>query len=179
MISPFPCACGCCAPGYTDTCFSFPFHVVTLADAMRSLDISRITWPVSLIRMFPFLSHMTLTVLVCVMATCLDSSLSCLRFLAYASYSSPAMTTRLSPAMTTRLSPAMMTRLSPGSRYTHMLPGWLVSGLSLRFVCISVLYSYGSYACLYLYPTDLYIYWVGDGTLPIFNLLCNHPSVVT
>ena len=44
---------------------------------------------------------------------------------------------------------------------------------------ISVLYFYSSYACLYLYRTDLYIYWVGDGMIPIFNLLCNHPSVVT
>ena len=40
-------------------------------------------------------------------------------------------------------------------------------------------YLYGSYACLYLYLPYLYIYWVGDGTIPIFNLLCNHPSVVT
>ena len=39
-ISPFPCACGCCVPGYTDTCFSFPFYVVTLTDTMRSLDVS-------------------------------------------------------------------------------------------------------------------------------------------
>ena len=32
--------CGCCAPGYTDTCFSFPFLLVTLMDAMRSSDVS-------------------------------------------------------------------------------------------------------------------------------------------
>ena len=106
---------------------------------------------------------MTLTILVCVMATHLDSSLSCLRFLAYDSYSSPVMSTRF----------------PPGSHYAHMLPGRFVSRLSPQFVCISVLYSYGSYACLYLYRTDLYIYWVGDGTIPTFNLLCNHPSVVT
>ena len=31
---------GCCAPGYTDTCFSFPFLLVTLTDAMRSSDVS-------------------------------------------------------------------------------------------------------------------------------------------
>ena len=41
-ISSFPCACGCCAPGYTDTCF--PFYVVMLADAMRSTDISHYTF---------------------------------------------------------------------------------------------------------------------------------------
>ena len=34
--------CGCCVPGYTDTCPPFPFPLVTLADAMRSLDVSRI-----------------------------------------------------------------------------------------------------------------------------------------
>ncbi|KIM59304.1 hypothetical protein SCLCIDRAFT_126402, partial [Scleroderma citrinum Foug A] len=31
--------CGCCAPGFADTCFSFLFSLVTLADAMRSLDV--------------------------------------------------------------------------------------------------------------------------------------------
>ena len=35
----FPWACGCCAPGYTDTCFPFPFLLVTLTDAMRSMDV--------------------------------------------------------------------------------------------------------------------------------------------
>ena len=44
---------------------------------------------------------------------------------------------------------------------------------------ISDLYFYELYACLYLYLSDSYIYWVGDGMIPIFNLLCNHPSVVT
>ena len=32
--------CGCRAPEYTDTCFSSPFLLVTLMDAMRSLDVS-------------------------------------------------------------------------------------------------------------------------------------------
>ena len=89
-------------------------------DAMRSLDVSPIVHnrmfpchvtPVRLLVRFPFPLHMTITVLVCVMATHLDSSLSCLRFLAYASYSSPAMSTRL----------------SPGLRYAHTLPRRLVS----------------------------------------------------
>ena len=53
-----------------------------------------------------------------------------------------------------------------------------VSSLT-RLDAISISYRYGLYARLYLYCTDLYIYWVGDGTIPIFNLLCNHPSVVT
>ena len=48
-----------------------------------------------------------------------------------------------------------------------------------RLDVISALYFYVSYACLYLYLADLYIYWVGDGTIPIFNLLCNHPKGVT
>ena len=33
-------ACGCCAPGYTDTCFLFLFFLVTLMDAMHSSDVS-------------------------------------------------------------------------------------------------------------------------------------------
>ena len=38
---PFPfLLCGCCAPKYADTCFSFPFLLVMLTDAMRSLDVS-------------------------------------------------------------------------------------------------------------------------------------------
>ena len=48
-----------------------------------------------------------------------------------------------------------------------------------RLDAVSVLYVYGSYGSLYLYLSDLYIYWVGDGMIPIFNLLCNHPKVVT
>ena len=73
----------------------------------------------------------------------------------------------------------MSIRFSPGSHYAHMLPERFVSRLSFRFARISILYFYGSPVCLYLYCTDLYIYWVGDGTIPIFNLLFNHPSVVT
>ena len=66
-----------------------------------------------------------------------------------------------------------------GSHYTQSSTRF-VSLLSLtRLDDISVSYVYGSYASLYLYLSDLYIYWVGDGTIPIFNLLCNHPSVVT
>ena len=71
-----------------------------------------------------------------------------------------------------------------------MLPGllvhyaqsstWFVPLLSLtRLDDILVTYRYGLCARLYLYLLYLYIYWVGDGTIPIFNLLCNHPSVVT
>ena len=33
--------------------------------------------------------------------------------------------------------------------------------------------------CLYLYLTDVYIYGLEMGLLPIFNLLCNHPKGVT
>ena len=106
----------------------FPFLLVTLTDAMRSTDVLALYIPVSratgsLIRMFPFPSHVTLTVLVCVMATRLDSSLSCLRFLAYASYSSPVMSTHL----------------SPGLRYARMFTGQLVS-LPSRFSLRPVLY---------------------------------------
>ena len=81
-----------------------------------------------------------------------------------------------------------------GSRYALCYPDSLISPvlvtpsslpgsfslLSLtRLDVISVPYGYGLYACLYLYRPYVYIYWVGDGTIPIFNLLCNHPSVVT
>ena len=66
-----------------------------------------------------------------------------------------------------------------GLRYAQFSTRF-VSLLSLtRLDVILVLYFYDSYACLYLYLPYLYIYWVGDGTIPIFNLLCNHPSVVT
>ena len=60
-----------------------------------------------------------------------------------------------------------------------LLPDVLPLVSLTRLDDILVSYFYGSYATLYLYCTDLYIYWIGDGTIPIFNLLCNHPSVVT
>ena len=66
--------------------------------------------------------------------------------------------------------------LPAGSSYTQSSIRLLTF---TRLDDIPVLYSYSSYACLYLYCTHLYIYWVGDGTIPIFNLLCNHPSVAT
>ena len=94
-ISPFPCACSCCVPSHTDTCFSFPFlfsyargryalighfayHVTPEVSASRDLACLPLR--------FPFLSHVTLTVLVCVMATRLDLffvtlTFSCLCFL--------------------------------------------------------------------------------------------------
>ena len=60
-----------------------------------------------------------------------------------------------------------------------LLPG-LLSLISLtQLDDILVSYLYGFYARLYLYLSYLYIYWVGDGMIPIFNLLCNHPSIVT
>ena len=66
-----------------------------------------------------------------------------------------------------------------GSRYAQFSTRF-VSFLSLtRLDVILVSYGYGLCARLYLYSPYLYIYWVGDGTIPIFNLLCNHPSVVT
>ncbi|KIM50022.1 hypothetical protein SCLCIDRAFT_34765 [Scleroderma citrinum Foug A] len=48
----------------------------------------------------------------------------------------------------------------PGLRYAHMLPGSLDPFISLP---IGLLYKY----------------WVGDGTIPIFNLLCNHAKGVS
>ena len=87
--------------------------------------------------------------------------------------------------MTTRLN---RTSLRPYATRTIRLspvPGSLCAQSSTRFLTLTRLddipvpYIYGSYVCLYLYRTDLYIYWVGDGTIPIFNLLCNHPIVVT
>ena len=44
---------------------------------------------------------------------------------------------------------------------------------------ILALYVYGLTPLCTCISRHLYIYWVGDGTIPIFNLLCNHPSVVT
>ena len=79
------------------------------------------------------------------------------------------------------LSPAIDSYLFrfAGSRYAQFSTRF-VSFLSLtRLDVILVLSLFVTYACLYLYRTNLYIYWVGDGTIPIFNLLCNHPSVVT
>ena len=75
--------------------------------------------------------------------------------------------------MSTRLFP-MPVLLAPS-----LLPDDFTSCSLTQLDAISVLYFYESHACLHLYCTDLYIYWVGDGTIPIFNLLCNHPSVVT
>ena len=60
-----------------------------------------------------------------------------------------------------------------------LLPGSFPFLSLTRLDDILVSYFYGLYACLYLYHPDLYIYWVGDGTIPIFNLLCNHPKGVT
>ena len=74
---------------------------------------------------------------------------------------------------TTRLLPVPVL-LAPS-----LLPDDFTSHTLTRLDAISILYSFSSYACLYLYRTDLYIYWVGDGMIPIFNLLCNHPKVVT
>ena len=71
-------------PEYTDTCLLF--LVVTLADAMRSMDVLTLYVFASRdLRMFP--SHVPPDRL-------LTLPLSCLRFLAYASYSSSVMATR-------------------------------------------------------------------------------------
>ena len=61
----------------------------------------------------------------------------------------------------------------------NLLPGSSTLLSLTRLDVVLVSYLYGSCARLYLYVSYLYIYWVGDGTIPIFNLLCNHPSVVT
>ena len=45
---------GCCAPGYTDSCFLFPlFPLVMLMDAMHSTDVSMSRATGSLTRTFP------------------------------------------------------------------------------------------------------------------------------
>ena len=67
----------------------------------------------------------------------------------------------------------------PGSSYAQFSTQRFTSYSLTRLDVILVFYLYGLCASLYLYFPDLYIYWVGDGTIPIFNLLCNHPSVVT
>ena len=87
------------------------------------------------------------------------------------------MATRLSR---TSLRPHVTrTILSPVLVMPSPLPGSFTLLSLTRLDVILVLHFYVSYACLYLYLSYLYIYWVGDGTIPIFNLLCNHPKVVT
>ena len=113
---------------------------------------------------FLFPSHVTLTVLVCVMATRLDLlfvmlTISRLCLLLISGYVDSSL---------------VLVLLAPSSLSDDFTTCSLI-----RLDAISDLYFYELYACLYLYCTDLYIYWVGDGTFPIFNLLCNHPSVVT
>ena len=71
------------------------------------------------------------------------------------------------------------TTRSPVLVTPSLLPGSLPLISLTRLDGILVFYLYDFYACLYLYLPYLYIYWVGDGTIPIFNLLCNHPSVLT
>ena len=121
------------------------------------------------------------------MAICLDSSYVTMTSSyvtmtsSYVTMTSPFVMMTPSLTMLISLSPAIDSCLSrfAGSRYAQSSTRF-VSFLSLtRLDDISVSYFYGLCACLYLYLTYLYIYWVGDGTIPIFNLLCNHPSVVT
>ena len=114
------------------------------------------------------------------MATRLDSSLSCLRFLAYASYSSSVMATCLSrTSLRPYVTPTIRLLTVPSSSYTQFSTRRFVPFLLTQLDDILVFYLYGLCASLYLYFPDLYKYWVGDGMIPIFNLLCNHPSVVT
>ena len=127
-ISPFPCACGCCAPSHTDTCFSFPF-LFSYARGRYALigrfayhvtpEVSASCDPARLPIRFPFPSHMTLTVLVCVMATRLDLffvtlTFSCLCFLLI-----------------------QICRLvsCPRLHYAHVFTGRLVSFPSWFFLC--------------------------------------------
>ena len=67
----------------------------------------------------------------------------------------------------------------PGLRYAQSSTRRFTSCSLTRLDVILVFYLYGLCASLYLYFPDSYIYWVGDGTIPIFNLLCNHPKGVT
>ena len=75
---------------------------------------------------------------------------------------------------------AIDSRLSrlAGSRYAQSSTRFVYHLSLTRLDVISVSHLYGLCARLYLYVPYLYIYWVGDGTIPIFNLLCNHPKVV-
>ena len=128
-----------------------PCHVTS--DVSASCDRFR------LLVCFPFPSHVTLTVLVCVMVARLDSSLSCLCFLAYASYSSPVMSIRL----------------LPGYSYAHLCPGRLVScsspspcyalyypndssldSLSDSFVFLSCPFTVLTPVCTCIVPTCIY-----------------------
>ena len=165
-------------PGYAGACFLFLFSLVTLTDAMRSLDVFQSRDSGSLTCTFPVsVSRDSYCTCMCHGNPPRPLSLSCLCFLTYASYSSPVMPTRPSR---TSLRPYVirMIRL-PVLLAPSSLPNDFTVYSLTRLDAISVLHFYALYACLYLYRTDLYIYRVGDGSLPIFNLLCNHPSVVT
>ena len=114
---------------------------------MRSLDVTPITWPrkslshvtCSLTCMFPYLSHVTFTICIWVMAARLDSSLSCWCFLAYAFYSFSVVATRLSrtslrPLVSRMIRlPVLVTpSLLPGSLPLYHSPNWTLF-LSLTF----------------------------------------------
>ena len=156
-ISLFPCACGCCAPGYTDTCFSFSFSYAHGRYALigrfalrqsRDPGRFRVTWfRICLFVRFPFPSHVTVTIYAWVMAARLDSSfvmltLSRLCFLLIFGYVDSSW---------------------PGLRYAHVLPERFVSCL-YRFFLHPVFYptSYpyptGRYSCLVrLRPLRLFV----------------------
>ena len=150
-----------------------PISVATIADAMCSMDVLALYVSVSCdLGRFRVTCHQLAYSdsprLFFVMIT-----FSCLCPLLIFGYDDSSLAwTSLRPYVTRTicLSPV------PGSSYAQFSI-WCFSLTQLDD--IPVLYSYGLYASLYLYFLDLYIYWVGDGMLPIFNLLCNHPSVVT
>ena len=151
----------------------------------------------SLTRMFPVISlifHVMITIYARVMAVRLDSSLR--------HYDVSRL--ELSVIMTSSLISLMLSLVLAGLRYAHMLPGLLVSPVPVtpsllpdfssvtrlltltRLDAISISYQYDLFVtrlpftslCTCISQTCIYT-GLEMGTIPIFNLLCNHPSVVT
>ena len=137
--------CGCCAPGYTDTYFSFPFLLVMLTDAMRSSDVSSSRDCGHCLIMCHRFAYSLFFVMLTVSRLC---------FLPV-----PVMSTRL--LSWTLLHPYVCwtTRLSsrPGSSCAQSSTWRFVSCSLTRLDAILVLYFYEFYASLYLYLLSEYI----------------------
>ena len=176
--------CGCRAPEYTDT-VSFKSRSQTLCDHWTFPRVARNRWLSHYVTSAVPVSRAT-GPLTCMFPVSVSRDFydMCMSHggpprlpLCRAYIFSLMPLTRLS---WTSLRPLVSrTICSPVLVMPSLLPGSLSLVSLTRLDGILVSYFYSFYTCLYLYLSYLYIYWVGDGTIPIFNLLCNHPSVVT
>ena len=152
----------------------FSFLLVSLTDAMRSLDDSR-AYSVTLASHDHGLPRVTCHRFAYsyVSRYLLSSTSARLDSLRHGDVVMTSYHLCLSPVM------SLISFVSPVLVTPNLLPGSSTLLSLTRLDVISISHFYGLYACLYLYRPYVYKYWVGDGTIPIFNLLCNHPSVVT